>query len=415
METKICKDCAGKFKIYESRNTSRCDECRRAYGREDLGLNDLLNSIKNKKQRKTLERWANERTANNCKLLGTVARLYTLRKIAIVLNKPFEEANKEDITRLLAVNGFNKLYYKKLIKQFFKWLSGEDEFPQTVKWIKLNKTIEETKPERKALTDEEMLKIIKSTDNQRDKTILQILSEYPIRPKDICNLKIKDVVADEYGFELRMGSKTPKGRRDLRLINSVPDFKIYLKNHPFQNDKEYPLFYQFANNRYGQALGWDGLNNLLKKAVKRAKIKKKVNLYDFRRTTATKLLQNPNFTPEEVKVMGGWSSIRMFDVYGRVTSESVNKKILRVSGKIKSKDQLKQDLLKPIKCPRCNEENPISSLACQNCWLPLQKRAIEIKEDVIKESINWGTALNEQSVYRILKSLKDKGKLGKIL
>jgi integrase/recombinase XerD len=400
----ICEICNKKFNPAGGYRT-KCRDCVREYGREDCGLNDVLTSIKNSKQRNTLQKWANEKIANGGKQKGVVTRLYTLRKFAVEFNKPFENVTKDDVMKLLAKKEYNKVYYKKLLKQFFRAIYN-DENPEVIRWLKVKKSVDEVKPEKKVLTDEDVLRILNATTTQRDRTILSIIAENPTRPKDICNLKVKDVKADEYGFELLLGSKTAKGRRTIRLINSVPELQMYLKNHPFKSNPEAPLFFQLSNNRYGLPVGWNALNNMLQNAVKRAKIKREVKLYDFRRTSTTRLLQDENYTATEVQVMGGWSSIRMLDVYGKVTSEMVNLKKLRVAGKIKDQKQQKEDLLKPVKCPRCETLNSIGSVACGKCWLPLKKEAIDLKEQVISKAIEWERPVNKAVIKEILREIR---------
>jgi integrase len=408
-QIKSCKTCGIEFRTND--NIVNCELCRQPYGREDRGLKDVLGTINNKQQRETLQRWANERIANGCKIVGTVTRLYTLRKFCDVLKKPFEKVTREDVTSLLAHNGFGKVYYKKLIKNFFKWVHGTEEYPDCVRWIKIKRTVDEIKPEKKVLTDEEILKILNATVTQRDRTILQILSENPTRPRDICNLKVGDVIIDEYGFELQMKSKTASGSRTIRLIHSVPDLKMYLNTHPYKDNPKAPLFFQISTNRFGEPLGWGGVNGMLQRAVKRSGLKRKVNLYDFRRSSTTKLLQDPRYTPEEVKVMGGWSSIRMFDTYGKVTSEMVNEKKLKANGLIKDKKQLKEDLLKPVSCPRCQEQNPATSVSCSKCWLPLKKETIELKEKVVASAIKKQKPLNKDTIKELIKDMIRKGEI----
>lgn len=376
----------------------------------------------NPKQRPIIEKWVNERNANGFGHPGTRVRLYTLKFIGQALgDMKFEDAKKEDIIRVLETKlknlrgkevNLNSLYYKKTIKFFYKWLHGTEGYPEIVSWIKLKRTIDETPEEHKALTDEEVKAILDATTNQRDRTIFMILTENPTRPKDICNLKIKHVVADEYGFELKLGSKTPKGRRVIRLINSVPDMRQHLANHPFKDDPDAPLFCQNSLTKSGKPIKWCNMSYALKCAVKTAKIKRKVTLYDFRRTSTTNLLRDSNYSPGEIQKMGGWASIRMLDIYGQVTSEMVNKKKLAINGLIDIKEiEKKKDMLKPIECPRCHERNSPSAITCGTCWLPLKKQAIDLKEKVIMKSIEWQKPLSKDLVKEVLKELIKDGEI----
>lgn len=66
-----------------------------------------------------------------------------LRVIAEVLNKPFTEATKEDIVKLIEEieskdwAELTKFLFKAIIRKFYKWLRQADDFPPEVKWIKL--------------------------------------------------------------------------------------------------------------------------------------------------------------------------------------------------------------------------------------------------------------------------------------
>jgi site-specific recombinase XerD len=66
-----------------------------------------------------------------------------LNRLAKLLNKDFDAANKEDIERLAAeieksdYTDWTKHDYKVTIKIFYRWLEGNDEeYPEKVKWIK---------------------------------------------------------------------------------------------------------------------------------------------------------------------------------------------------------------------------------------------------------------------------------------
>jgi hypothetical protein len=117
----------------------------------------------------------------------------------------------------------------------------------------------------------------------------------------------------------------------------------------------------------------------LREACKRAGIKRNITLYHFRKTVTSELLQDPRYTSKEVQVLGGWSNIStMFDTYGKVTSEMVNKKKLIVNGKINDESKAKKSVLKHVKCPRCKSENPTNVDTCINCWLPLTKKGAKL-------------------------------------
>ena len=86
-----------------------------------------------------------ERFARDCKADGTgFARLIKLiRNLAVIgekLGKPFQEATVEDVKRVVhefemsELSVWTKHDVKVILKQFYRWLDGED-YPKVVKWI----------------------------------------------------------------------------------------------------------------------------------------------------------------------------------------------------------------------------------------------------------------------------------------
>ena len=66
----------------------------------------------------------------------------TLGKIAILLEKPFTDAIKKDIEKLVAkiekkdYSDWTKKDYKVALKKFYKWFRDSEEYPEEVRWIK---------------------------------------------------------------------------------------------------------------------------------------------------------------------------------------------------------------------------------------------------------------------------------------
>jgi integrase len=437
---KKCKDCGKEFNT-KWQNVVYCEDCRRPYGREDNGLKDVLESIKNKEQRETLQRWANKRLSNAYDLKGTVARLYTLRKIAKALNKPFEKCTEEDIEALLSKPEFSKKYHRKLTKQFFEAI----KIPGIVAGINTRKSAKELANTRKkiTLTEAQAKEILSKCDSPMDRAIFELFADNPLRPKDLEALRVKDVHIDENGVILSFRSKTEAGCRDVFLRNAKIAFLKYWENQPFKSDPEKPVFYSQSSNSYGKPLLWGGMQGRFKRIVKRAKlpeeIKPLITLYTWRRTVATWLLTDPDYTPKEVQRMGGWASIRMLDVYGKITDDMVNKKKMVVEAKRsgdavaikKLKEQAKKDstlakimareglldkddkynLLGTVVCPKCKQQNLSDADFCSRCWLPLKKDIIDVKEETIKESINKQIPLTRDLVKEVIADMIAEGKI----
>ncbi|MFH1663845.1 MAG: hypothetical protein ABH986_03500, partial [archaeon] len=81
--------------------------------------------------------------AQGIKAIRLKKSVYMLRDLALILNKPFDSADKQDIESLLCelesrnYSAWTKSDYKIILKRFYKWLLGEDEvYPRIISWIK---------------------------------------------------------------------------------------------------------------------------------------------------------------------------------------------------------------------------------------------------------------------------------------
>lgn len=160
--------------------------------------------------------------------IGRIARYaYTMFKIAKWLGKDFDTATREDIERVVGIiqsndefKDWTKHLYKVSIKKFYKVLNGGEEYRKEVKWIKCNfRNSDRILPED-LLTHEEVKKMIETAEHPRDKAFIAVLYDGGFRIGEIASLRMKDVVADEYGAQVIVDGKT--GMRRVRLIASAP-------------------------------------------------------------------------------------------------------------------------------------------------------------------------------------------------
>lgn len=379
---------------------------KRAYARQDMGLQDTLNAIRSEKSREAIKKYVNEKKANGHELKPLISKLYTIKLIANGLKKPITNTSKEDLVELLSKKQFNTVYHKKIIKEFYRWLKK----PELIEWISTTKSVEEKKNARPkiTITEEHAASFLAACDNPQDRALFEVwLDNAPKRPKDFENLRVKDVTVNELGVSLKFSSKTEAGNRTIYLQNSRIAFLKFWENHPFKDNPAGPVFYNVNPQHYGWPLKWCGMKGRFKQILKRTKIpeniKRDFTLYTFRRSVATWLLQDPDYTPKEVQVMGGWSSIRMLDIYGKVTDEMVNlkkqviqakkdpellNKLFKLSKNNKAMAKLmvkhgliteadSKNILGSIICPKCRTENLNNADICSNCWLPLNKKGYD--------------------------------------
>lgn len=409
----------------------------RSYGRNDYGIDDIVAGIKLKVNRDRINQYIKEKRAMGFTLRPIACKMYSIKRLLNEMNKPITKVKKVDLVGFLSKN--NTTYFKKLIRALGK------EFGWDVDWINTKASVEEIKNRRPkiVLTEAQALEIIKRADDPMDRAWLEIEADNPNRPMDLVNTKVKNVHITDGSVFIDLMSKTASGKRTIMLQNSRAAFLKYWESFPFKDDPEHSLFYSKAKNSYGKPLLWGGFDTRLKTIVKRTNlpedIKKHITLYTWRRTVTTWRLQDPDFTASEVQKMGGWSSIRMLDTYGKVTDDMVNKKKLVLEAKQKKdvvkikelkkrsesdsvlaklmskygllKDSEKFDLLGTKDCPRCHAENLADAEICSKCWLPLNKQTIELKERIISKATQNQQALNYDMVKQVLKDMVKSGEL----
>jgi len=140
------------------------------------------------------------------------------------------------------------------------------------------------------------------------------------RVGEIQNCKIGDVKDHPYGFHITLNGKT--GKRQVLLHKYQVCLKQWLVDHPNANDPGAPLFTtarEYTNSSYGKnkkkqtkeeprvhtPLRVISMNLLLKKAAKKAGIKKNVYCHLLRHSQATRLANT--MTEQQLKKQMGWA------------------------------------------------------------------------------------------------------------
>lgn len=115
-----------------------------------------------------------------------------------VLKKPIknQKIEKKDYT------DWTKHDYKMILKRFFKWLRGFDDYPDEVKWIKVTVKRRKNLLPEELLTEEDVKKLIDSADYPRDKALVSLLYESGCRIIELNTLTIKHVSFDDYGAQI---------------------------------------------------------------------------------------------------------------------------------------------------------------------------------------------------------------------
>jgi integrase/recombinase XerD len=336
-----------------------------------------------KKNSETILRFYRQIVAEGIGIARQIKYLSTLRRIASLLNKPFEEAIKDDIIDFVVkieqqdYSEWTKHSYKIILKKFYKWLRGcEDEYPAEVRWIKARNNIPNTLQKKDLLTVDDIKRIANNTRNIRDKAFIWVYFESMRRLGEILTLKIGDVEFDELGARLLVNGKM--GRDHGRVITSVPLLSAWLNMHPLRDDPSSPLWVTLGSKKICKQLSYNAVKSMLKDCAKRAGIKKRVWLYLIRHsriTPASKILPHSLLC-----ATAGWKQgSRMPSVYIHLAGEDVDEAQCMLSGIAKLEKKDKQ--LKPLVCSRCQNNNVLGSKFCTKCGTPLDlKTSIQLDQ-----------------------------------
>ena len=217
--------------------------------------------------------------------------LSTLRRLAELLGKPFEEATKDDIVELIAkierrdYAEWTKHDYKVILRKFYKWLRGTDDYPPEVRWIRVKYSIPSRLRKKDLLTVEEIRRMADCAENVRDKAFIWVYFDSMRRLGEILSLRIGDVEFDDLGAKLYVRGKV--GPDQARITFSVPLLLAWLSVHPFRDDPEAPLWVTLDSRERPKPLGYRCVHRMIVKCAKKTGIGKRVWPYLIRHSRIT--------------------------------------------------------------------------------------------------------------------------------
>lgn len=314
--------------------------------------------------------------ARRSKILGTILSLSRM------LNKNWNEANKEDIEQL--VYNFNKKFskegqetnttsdHKKILKNFYRWMKFDSrdqksvgDPPETI-WIRTKKPRENLTADM-LITEAEKNSLLKACgESLRDRAFVHAFSDLGCRPGEILSRQIKHVKFDDKGAVIVVDGKT--GPRPVRVIECVPDLAAYVDKHPNNSDPEAPLWIAMDEKKFGKFWSYHAMRKRLQRICDVAQIHKRVWPNLFRHTGATK---TGMFLTESLqKKRYGWSSgSKMPGRYEHMMNSDVEEAMLKHYGMSNAKGV---DLVnKPRICKICDLPNSYDAKLCSKCGKPL--------------------------------------------
>lgn len=299
--------------------------------------------------------------------------LYHLLKIGAWLEKPFKEATKKDIIKLVQIietqdyTAHTKHDYKIVVKRFYQWLRNSDDYPEEVRWIKSTIKRSDSMIPAELLTVEEVNKLIEKTEHPRNKAMVSALYETGCRPSEFLSFCIKHIVFDKYGAQLTI-PKGKTGMRKIRIVASVPHLAAWIEMHPLRDNPNASLWISIGTTNRNKPFLYRTLVKCLVEIGQKAGTKKRMYPYLFRHTRATHMANH--LTEAQMCQYFGWvQGSKMPRTYVHLSGRDLDGPILKMHG-IK-KEETKKDEFSPKKCHRCEKINPPAGKICSRCGSPL--------------------------------------------
>jgi integrase len=286
---------------------------------------------------------------------------------------------------------------KASLKQFYKWhLGNGEEYPECVRWIKLEKIDPSDTVPEDHLTPVEVEAIIHEANSLRDKALISLLYDMGSRIGEMLALRIKHAVFDEEGAFVNIpnveGYTKTGARKHIRLFGSLPRLQTWLNEHPQKGDKEaflFPAKKLPAPTETGQKRGtWTGEYGVMiyqsawgaiKRAAKNAGISKRVYPHLFRHSRSTDLAAKDMGQAALESRMGWRHGSKMAQTYINLTGKQQDEAFRKAEGlPIESRIGNRAQ-----KCVRCQQQNPGSATFCQYCGMGLTEEAVASRDTAL--------------------------------
>jgi site-specific recombinase XerD len=242
-----------------------------------------------------------------------------LSKVLQTLNMPIEKITENDLFCYLARykknNNVSNVYLDNIrlvFSSFFTWLNAKGYIPQNptmgLEPIKVEKRI------KKPLSDEDLEKLRRICERERDLALIEFLYSTGVRVSELTALNRQDI--DFYGKTVIVYGKGSKERETYLTATSCLHLKAYLDSRADGNEA---LFVSAKSPH--ERITVAGVEKILKKLGEAAGVEK-VHPHRFRRTMATNVLRK-GMPLEEVKELLGHTKLDTTMIYCTVSKENV--------------------------------------------------------------------------------------------
>ncbi len=358
----------------------------RDFSRLIAGIDEDSSILKENKD--AIHRYVSRARGQRLSIKTIIKHLYGLQKFLAAMNKGvvLEKAITEDIENAVAkidrldLSNEVKRSIIVTIKSFYKQAFGEGQFyPKPVAWLKTSiKRREKVLPED-LLDENDIIKMIDTATNIRDKAIIALLYDSGIRAGELLSMKRKDIELEtEPSQHIVVTGKT--GMRKIPIRFSVPYLAQYvnLVKDLRSND---PLWWNLAQSNRKGMLDYGGFRKMLKEVADAAGIHKRIYPHLFRHSRASDYANK--LTEQQLKVFFGWTGASsMAATYVHLSGRDIDNAVLAASG-VKTQESAKETKLKVRECMKCRQSNAIDAIYCVRCGSALDiKTAIDAEKNV---------------------------------
>ncbi|MDD5162714.1 MAG: tyrosine-type recombinase/integrase [Candidatus ainarchaeum sp.] len=346
-------------------------------------------------------------------------KLYTLLRLCSMFpNKKLVDMSKDDIVNFLhdvkprstanhkdkAKTDFSettKVLFKINIKNFFKWLNGGKQYPESVDWIYAAGDTSKKIDEKDILTPEDVLAMVNKAGTTRDAAFIYTIFETGCRASEWLNIKYSDISLEGRTATIKVDGKT--GKRTVYLINSLSYLRDWLNVHPFKDKDDFPIWISMERLSYGHRILLGSMRKNLLRIKKMAGIKKPVNPHAFRHARATDCARR-GYQESLMRKMFGWANAsNMPSVYIHLVSKDVKDKLLSDAGLEQSYTQT-SNALDLIDCPKCGKKYGAGTKFCTCGFILDEKEAQNNSSDK-----NENALATMQTLISEVKQLEAKG------
>lgn len=287
-------------------------------------------------------------------------------------------------------------FMKQTLKVFFKsvhQIRKKRLYPECVEHITVRNIGCSVTPDQ-ILSVDDIRRIAEACENLRDKAWVWVLFESGCRISELYGLTKGDVFFDDFGAKIyvrtakqRNGS-SPK-KRQLRLIASAPSLASWMKTIEGK-PPDFSVWCGLFRKNKGRRVAINAMDFALRRAAKRAGIRKSIHAHLLRHSQAT--LDARKLTTPIANRKYGWSkNSSFFQYYSHIDDHAFDEAVLDANGiKVTSEKKLCS-----IECPRCYTKNSPSNF-CARCGFSLNDQSAREAQKESRDAVK---------IYRAVKHL----------